>query len=65
MTDDDRRNRHPAGRKVERLLPFRRVEEALGEADPAGAEPRGARSEHQILRSQRAILDDPWAMRLC
>src|SRR3990170_8267326 len=38
VPDDDWRNRHPSGGKAEHILPGRRIEEALRETDPTGAE---------------------------
>jgi len=46
-------------REAERVLPFRRVQKALREADPAGAKSVTVRGKHQVLGSQRVVFDDP------
>jgi hypothetical protein len=62
MADDDRRDRHPRCREAERGLALRRVQEALGKADPAGAKSEPVGCEHQVIGSQRAVFDDPRAL---
>ena len=63
MTDDDRRNWHPRRWQAEGVLPLRRVQVALREADPTGPESLTVRREHQVLGRQRAVLDDPRRLR--
>src|SRR5665647_2683824 len=63
ISNDDWRNRHPGGRKAERIFSIGRIEKTLRKTDPTAAEPGGVCGEHEIFGRQRTILDDPGTLR--